>query len=127
MSKAQPKTDPPADLTREQRLAVLTWVQLKANPPKGKPDPFFIKLAKHRKLIRHYVDECLEWHRKPPMIIQRSNWVWACQKWINKVKQFELEKDAAAEDEKPQMQAKRGVVFTPLTDELDTREMFEGE
>ncbi len=125
MSKAQPKTDPPDDLTREQRIRIRDWIARQVNHPRRGRDPFFTRLSKSKTLVRFYVDECLKWHRDTN--VKRSDWARTCENWINGAKKRELERAADKAEEQPQMMGKRSALGGPLSDELSSREMFEGE
>jgi DNA phosphorothioation-dependent restriction protein DptG len=120
-----PKTPAPDRLTREDKIKLIGWIRSRAKPVQREPDPFFLNLAKSKKLIRYHVEECLDWHRAKE--VERSSWYQAVQTWISKSAREEEEKRLT---DRPQMQAPRGKVGSVLSDvlkELETKEMFEGE
>ena len=128
MTPAQPKTSAPDRLTRAEKLELVGWVKSRARPVRGGSDPFFLKLAKNPKLIAYLVDTCLL-HFKDKPEVKRPGWVATCQKWILKAAGF-AEEQRTQHGEKPQMQAPRGKVGSPVGDvirEIETRELFEGE
>jgi hypothetical protein len=126
MTRAQPKTPAPADLSVEERKRLLGWVRAKARPVNRPPDLFFKRLlADNKKILRYHIDACLEWHQSKG--VGCHDWVMAVQKWIGKAAIAAAERSMT---EKPQMTAGRGRAPSPLTDllaELETREMFEGD
>jgi hypothetical protein len=125
--KAQPKTSAPDRLTGDEKRELLGWVQSQARPVRGGSDPFFLKLAKNKKLIRHHVDRCLVHFQGTG--IKRPGWMATVKKWLLTEAISEEEK-RTQQGEKPKMTQKRGRDFTPLSDllaEVETKEMFEGE
>ena len=105
MTRSSPKTPAPDDLDREQRAALLRWVQSR---------PHLYKYAKNRKLLRLQVDECLSHHKAKGT--EFRDWVAACQKWIVKSERFATEYQTT---EKPQEAGPRSATLAPLADTLE--------
>jgi len=125
MGRAQEKTSAPDRLSLEEANELLGWVKSKAHPTRGPSDPFFLKLAKNPKLIRYLVDECLMyWREGEGKGTKRPGWVVTVKQRILKAAQ-RAEEQRTQHGEKPQAQAPRGKVGSPLADVI--RDMFEGE
>ena len=101
----KPLTPAPDDLTREQLIALSTWI---------KSRPHFGRLGSDRKKKRLLVDACLAHHRAKGN--EFVDWYAVCQKWISIEFKFEHERYTS---EKPKMSEPRGRDFTPLSDFLE--------
>jgi hypothetical protein len=130
MGQKQPKTSAPDNLTLEEAKQLIGWVKSKAHPVRGGIDPFFLKLAKNKRYIRHYVDKCLLYFREGKgMGTKRPGWLATVKEWLLNEAIYEEEK-RTERGEKPQMTAPRGRVGSPVGDvirDIETRELFEGE
>ena len=116
---ASPKVPAPDNLTRDERIELLGWIQGRAHPSSGVPNKFFLEYARHRELIRTSVDCCLDYHRaKGNKFI---DWVAACRTWIGNDYKRWLERQISSEKPQQDVRRRSSKGLQPLT---DTIEMF---
>lgn len=111
-SRCKPLTDPPEDLTAEDKKALGAWCAEK------------FPQYRYRKVggIRDLVDDCLDWHREQKgRKRQKRNWRIACQRWIRKQAKMDYDFACKYPSEKPQynVRSRSDKGFEKLADVID--------
>lgn len=82
--RSKPLTDPPEELSVEERRALLAWLQREI-AERRLPREFGAK-PKRRELL----DACLDWHRSNGK--QRCDWPATVRNWIRNAARFDRER-----------------------------------
>jgi hypothetical protein len=74
------KTPAPENLTRQQQLDVVVWLQMQAEKSDGYARRYWTELIRRKQELRFEVDRCFDWHRAHGS--ECVDWVAAVRNWL---------------------------------------------